>query len=146
LPERRALRTSLSGGVCPPAPDAELTDESGRDSCACFPLVLHGCEGTGEGSGQEAIGIVDGESRIRLSFSVFPGATPSFDEVVIVGTPEVRARMYRCRHCGHGTVAMAVNLIPAVINARAGALLTINDIVPVSFKAGDLGQFVVWGA
>jgi hypothetical protein len=56
-----------------------------------------------------------------LSFAAFPGATPSFDEVVIVETPEVRARMYRCRHCGHGTVAMAVNLIPAVINARPGA-------------------------
>ena len=37
----------------------------------------------------------------------FLGATPSFDEVVIVGTPEVRARGYtvlawRLRSCGHG--------------------------------------------
>jgi hypothetical protein len=141
----RAVRTSLSGGVCLPAPDARPTDESGRDSCACFPLVLHDCEGTGEWSGQEAIEIVGGGIGIRLSFVAFPGAALSFDQVVIVGTSQVRARVYRCRHCGHGAVAMAVNLIPAVINA-SGGLLVINDIVPVLFKAGDLSRFVVQGA
>ncbi len=98
-----------------------------------------------KGTEQEAIGIVGGENRIRLSFSAFLGATPSFDEVVIVGTPEVRARVSPCWHGDYGTVAMAVNLIPAVINARPG-LLTINDIVPVSFKAGNLGRFVTQGA
>ena len=98
-----------------------------------------------KGTEQEAIGIVGGECRIRLSFSAFLDATPSFDEVVIVGTPEVRARVSPCWHGDYGTVAMAVNLIPAVINARPG-LLTINDIVPVSFKAGNLGRFVVQGA
>ena len=53
--------------------------------------------------------------------------------------------MYRCRHGDHGAVAMAVNLIPALINTHPG-LLTINDIVPVSFKAGSLGWFVALGA
>ena len=57
----------------------------------------------------------------------------------------MRARVYRCRHGDYGAVAMAVNLIPAVINARPG-LLTIDDIVPVSFKAGSLGWFVALGA
>jgi len=39
---------------------------------------------------------------------------------------------------------MAVNLIPTAINARPG-LLTINDVVPVSFKSGNLGDFVESG-
>ena len=94
-----------------------------------------------KGTQQEASGIVDGEERIKLCFTAFLGATPSFDEVVIVGTPEVRARVSPCWHGDYGTVAMAVNLIPAVINARPG-LLTANDLVPVSFKSGNLGRFV----
>ncbi|MBN1856686.1 MAG: dihydrodipicolinate reductase [Dehalococcoidia bacterium] len=98
-----------------------------------------------KGTMQEAVGIVAGENRIRLNFSAFLGAQPSFDEVVIVGTPEIRARVSPCWHGDYGTVAMAVNLIPAVINARPG-LLTINDIVPVSFKSGNLGNFVTIGA
>lgn len=94
-----------------------------------------------KGSEQEAVGIVDGEEKIRLRFSAFLGATPAFDEVVIVGTPEVRARISPCLHGDYGTVAMTANLVPTVINARPG-LLTINDIVPVSFKSGDMGRFV----
>jgi len=94
-----------------------------------------------KGTQQEAIGIVAGEERIKLCFTAFLGATPSFDEVVIVGTPEVRARVTPCWHGDYGTVAMAVNLIPAVINARPG-LLTANDLVPVSFKSGNLRRFV----
>ena len=104
----------------------------------------HFCVECGQvkGSEQEAVGIVEGEEKIRLRFSAFLGATPAFDEVVVVGTPEVRARITPCVHGDYGTVAMTVNLIPTVINARPG-LLTINDIVPVSFKAGSLGRFVV---
>jgi len=94
-----------------------------------------------KGTQQEALGMVEGEERIKLCFTAFLGATPSFDEVVIIGTPEVRARVSPCWHGDYGTVAMAVNLIPAVINARPG-LLTANDLVPVSFKTGNLGRFV----
>jgi hypothetical protein len=46
-----------------------------------------------------------------------------------------------CWHGGYGTVALAVNLIPAVINVCPG-LLTTNDIVPVSYKSGNTGRFV----
>ena len=94
-----------------------------------------------KGTQQEVTGIIGGEERIKLCFTAFLGATPSFDEVVIIGTPEVRARVSPCWHGDYGTVAMAVNLIPAVINARPG-LLTANDLVPVSFKSGNLGRFV----
>lgn len=94
-----------------------------------------------KGTQQEAIGIVGGEERIRLCLSAFLGATPSFDEVVIVGTPEVRARVSPCWHGDDGTVAMVVNLLPVVINAHPG-LVTANDLVPVCFKSGNVGRFV----
>lgn len=94
-----------------------------------------------KGTEQTAVGVVAGEEKIRLSFAAFLGAEPSFDEVALFGTPEVRARVTPCWHGDHGTVAMAVNLIPAVINACPG-LLTINDIVPVSFKSGNMARFV----
>lgn len=94
-----------------------------------------------KGSEQTAAGIVDGEEKIRLFFAAFLGATPSYDEVAIFGTPEVRARVTPCWHGDFGTVGMVANLIPAVLDAHPG-LLTINDIVPVSFKTGDMARFV----
>lgn len=98
-----------------------------------------------KGTEQQAMGIVGGEEKIRLDFAAFLGATPSYDEVALFGTPQIRARVTPCWHGDHGTVAMAVNLIPAVVNARPG-LLTINDIVPVSFKSGNMARFVCQGA
>ncbi len=94
-----------------------------------------------KGSEQSAIGVVDGEEKIRLNFSAFLGATPSYDEVEIYGTPEIKARITPCWHGDFGTVGMVANLIPAVLNAPSG-LLTINDIVPISFKSGDMSRFV----
>jgi len=69
---------------------------------------------------------------MRLRFSAFLGTEPAFDEMVIAGTPEIRARVSPCWHGDYGTVAMAVDLTPVVINARSG-LLTINEVVPVSY-------------
>lgn len=94
-----------------------------------------------KGTEQAAVGVVAGEEKIRLHFTAFLGATPSYDEVALFGTPEVRARVTPCWHGDHGTVGMVANLIPAVIKAPAG-LLTINDIVPVSFKSGNMARFV----
>jgi len=94
-----------------------------------------------KGSEQSAVGIVRGEEKIRLFFAAFLGATPSYDEVVIFGTPEIRARVSPCWHGDYGTVGMAANLIPAVLDSPPG-LLTINDIVPLSFKSGDMSRFV----
>ena len=95
-----------------------------------------------KGTEQSAVGIVAGEERIRFFFTAFLGAAPSYDEVAIFGTPEIRARVTPCWHGDHGTVGMVANLIPGVLNAPPG-LLTVNDIVPVSFKSGDMSRFVV---
>ena len=98
-----------------------------------------------KGTVQQAVGMVAGEEKIRLNFAAYLGAEPSYDEVALFGMPEIRARVTPCWHGDYGTVAMAVNLIPAVINACPG-LLTINDIVPVSFKSGSMARFVCQGA
>ena len=98
-----------------------------------------------KGTIQQAVGIVAGEEKIRLDFAAYLGAEPSYDEVALFGTPEIRARVTPCWHGDYGTVAMAGNLIPAVINACPG-LLTVNDIVPVSFKSGNMARFVCQGA
>jgi 4-hydroxy-tetrahydrodipicolinate reductase len=101
-------------------------------------------KGQVKGTKQEAYGIVNGEEKIHLLFTAFLGATPSFDEVRIEGTPEIEARVSPCWQGDDGTVAMVVNLIPAVINAPPG-ILTMNDIVPISFKSGDMRRFVKQG-
>lgn len=98
-------------------------------------------KGQVKGTKQQAYGIVSGEEKIHLCFTAFLGATPSFDEVRIEGTPEIDAKVSPCWHGDHGTVAMVANLIPTVINAPPG-ILTMNDIAPISFKSGDMGRFV----
>ncbi len=98
-------------------------------------------KGQVKGTKQEAYGIVKGEQKIHLLFTAFLGATPSFDEVRIEGTPEIDAKVSPCWHGDDGTVAMIVNLIPAVLNAPPG-VLTMNDIVPISFKSGNMRRFI----
>lgn len=98
-------------------------------------------KGQVKGTKQEAYGIVNGEEKIHLFFTAFLGVTPSFDEVRIEGDPEIDAKVSPCWQGDDGTVAMVVNLIPVVINSPPG-ILTMNDIVPVSFKFGDMRRFV----
>jgi 4-hydroxy-tetrahydrodipicolinate reductase len=98
-------------------------------------------KGQVKGVRQEAYGVIDGEPVIKLSFAAYLGADPSYDEVYIEGTPEIRARVSPCWHGDHGTVAMVVNLIPSVIDARPG-VLTMNDLVSISFKGGEMSCFV----
>ncbi len=101
-------------------------------------------KGQVKGVRQKAYGIVKGEEKICLTFIAFLGATPSFDEVRITGTPEINAKISPCWHGDDGTTAMIVNLIPTVLNASPG-VLTMNDIVPISFKSGDMRRFVKKG-
>lgn len=101
-------------------------------------------KGQVKGVKQKAYGIVKGEEKISLFFTAFLGATPSFDEVRIEGRPEINARVSPCWHGDEGTTAIVVNLIPTVLNAPPG-VLTMNDIVPISFKSGDMRRFVKKG-
>ena len=94
-----------------------------------------------KGLKQEAFGIVDGREKIRLCFTAYLGASPSFDEVRIEGSPPINARVSPCWHGDEGTVAVVVNLISTVMNAPAG-VLTMIDIIPVSFKSGNVARFV----
>ncbi|NIQ06805.1 MAG: dihydrodipicolinate reductase [Candidatus Korarchaeota archaeon] len=94
-----------------------------------------------KGTSQKAYGVVGGEKKISLIFKAFLGAEPSYDEVIIDGTPEVNAKISPCWHGDYGTVAMVVNNIPVAINAPPG-VLTMMDVVPISFKSGNLAKFV----
>ncbi|MEA1963806.1 MAG: dihydrodipicolinate reductase [Candidatus Aerophobetes bacterium] len=98
-------------------------------------------EGEVKGIRQEAYGVVGGNAKIQLSFTAFLGAKLSYDEVKIEGTPEINVKVSPCWHGDYGTAAMVVNLIPTVLNAPPG-VLTINDIVPISFKSGNVAKFV----
>jgi len=101
-------------------------------------------KGQVKGTKQEAYGVVKGERKIHLFFTAFLDATPSFDEVRVEGTPQIDAKVSPCWHGDEGTTAVVVNLIPTVINAPPG-ILTMNDIVPISFKSGDMRRFVKKG-
>lgn len=101
-------------------------------------------KGQVRGLRQEAYGIVKGEEKIHLILAPFLGAAPSFDEVWLEATPEVKVRATPCWQGDYGTVAMIVNLIPIVLNSPPG-VLTMNDIVPISFKSGDMTRFVKRG-
>jgi 4-hydroxy-tetrahydrodipicolinate reductase len=98
-------------------------------------------KGQVKGVRQEAYGVIEGEPVIKLSFAAYLGADPSYDEVYIEGTPEIRARVSPCWHGDHGTVAMVANLIPTVLNAPPG-VITMNDLVTISYKGGEMSRFV----
>lgn len=98
-------------------------------------------EGQVKGVSQDAYGLIGEEKKIQLYFKAFLGADPSYDEIVIKGTPEINGKISPCWHGDYGTTAMVVNLIPTVINARPG-LLQMNDIANLSYKAGNMGKFI----
>lgn len=98
-------------------------------------------KGEVKGTSQKAHGVVNGERKISLIFKAFLGAEPSYDEVVIDGTPEVNAKISPCWHGDYGTVAMLVNNIPTVLNEPPG-VLTMMDVIPTSYKSGNLAKFV----
>lgn len=101
-------------------------------------------EGAVSGVRQVAYGLKGKKQMVRLEFAAYLGAEPSYDEVRIYGTPEITDRISPCWHGDHGTVAMVVNLIPAVLNAPGG-VLTITDLVPLGYKSGNMVRFLNGG-
>ena len=79
---------------------------------------------------------IRGEKRgvltLDLDIKMFVGAVDPRDEVIIRGTPDLRARIEGGVHGDRATAAMAVNCIPRVVAARPG-VLTMDDI-PISFR------------
>jgi hypothetical protein len=83
--------------------------------------------GMAAGSKQSAKGIMNGRSIIDYEFRAYIGAKEEFDLVDIEGTPKVHFKSTPCVNGDSGTIAMLINNIPKVIEARPG-LLTMKDL------------------
>ncbi|MFX0027758.1 MAG: dihydrodipicolinate reductase [Candidatus Hermodarchaeota archaeon] len=78
----------------------------------------------------------EGKEFITLDFIAYAGNHEEFDSVVIEGIPRIEQKIIGGVHGDLGTSAMVVNLIPKVIEARAG-LLTMKDL-PVPCNTEEL--------
>ena len=68
-----------------------------------------------------------GKEIILLDFVAYAGDHDEYDSVLIEGVPSIHQRITGGVHGDLGTSAMVANLIPKVVQARAG-LLTMKDI------------------
>ncbi|MHA2049040.1 MAG: NAD(P)H-dependent amine dehydrogenase family protein [Promethearchaeota archaeon] len=68
-----------------------------------------------------------GKELIILDFVAYAGDHEEFDSILIEGTPRIFQKIIGGVHGDLGTSAMIANLIPKVIEARAG-LLTMKDL------------------
>lgn len=68
-----------------------------------------------------------GKDVIVLNFVAYAGDHEEYDSIQIEGTPKIYQKIIGGIHGDLGTSAMVVNLIPKVIEARAG-LLTMKDL------------------
>ena len=73
------------------------------------------------------VGQRKGENIVTLDFIAHADATPEYDEVVVEGYPEIHQRIEGGVMGDHGTVGMAINCIPLVVEAIPG-LVTMKDL------------------
>jgi 4-hydroxy-tetrahydrodipicolinate reductase len=99
--------------------------------------------GNAAGLKQKAKGMMNGREAIVLDFQAYIGAEKEYDAVTIIGVPNVNQKIEPCVHGDIGTIAMVVNSIPKVINARAG-LLTMKDLPVPSAATEDMRQYVTF--
>src|SRR5687767_8888382 len=84
---------------------------------------------------QRGTGYVAGEPRIRLRLEAYLGAPESYESVLIEGSPRIHSRIAGGVHGDIATASMAVNSIPAVIDAAPG-FRTMRDMRLPSFQGG----------
>ncbi|MFX0013081.1 MAG: Gfo/Idh/MocA family oxidoreductase [Promethearchaeota archaeon] len=75
----------------------------------------------------KAVARKDGNDLIVLNFTAFAGDQEEFDSVIIEGNPQISQKIEGGVHGDIGTVAMVINLVPKVYDAKSG-LLTMKDI------------------
>jgi hypothetical protein len=90
---------------------------------------------------QIAYGIMEGKPVITLVFKAHVGAEEEYDSITIDGTPTIHEKIVPCVHGDLGTVAIAVNSIPKVINAESG-LRTMKDLPVPSAVLEDMRLYV----
>jgi len=86
---------------------------------------------------QRGAGYVDGEARIRLRLEAYLGAPEAYESVVIEGSPRIQSRIGGGVHGDIATASMAVNSIPAVLDAAPG-FRTMRDMRLPSYFGGRI--------
>ncbi len=78
----------------------------------------------------------EGKEIILLDFIAYAGDHEEYDSIEIEGVPSIHQKIIGGVHGDLGTAAVVANLIPKVIDAKAG-LLTMKDL-PVSCYTGNI--------
>lgn len=83
--------------------------------------------GKAAGLKQTAFGYSNGKVLISMDFQAYLGAPESYDEVKTEGVPPMKVRVIGGTQGDIGTVSIAINAIPRVVEAEPG-LKTMKDI------------------
>jgi 4-hydroxy-tetrahydrodipicolinate reductase len=90
-----------------------------------------------------AHGIKDGKPVIVLEFISHASVEEEYDAVSIEGVPEIHEKIAGGVHGDIGTVAMIINIIPKVLNARPG-LVTMKELPLPSAATEDMRIYLKW--
>lgn len=90
--------------------------------------------GNASGVRQVGLGYVNGEERIRLTFQAAVGERESYDEVKIIGTPNITSRIMGGVNGDIATCAITLNAAHSVIAAQPG-LRSMGDVPMVSCRS-----------
>jgi len=95
---------------------------------------LEVASGRVKGVRQVARGMGDGQENVRLELEMYLGAPDPVDSIELNGVPDLKLAIPGGIHGDLATAAIAVNCIPALLEAKPG-LLTSRDI-PMRFLPG----------
>jgi len=90
-----------------------------------------------------AHGIKNGKPVIVLELIVHAATEEEYDAISINGIPEIHQKIVGGIHGDIGTVAMVINAIPKVLNAKPG-LVTMKDLPLPSAVTEDLRVYLKW--
>ncbi|MCD6242136.1 hypothetical protein J7K06_00360 [Candidatus Bathyarchaeota archaeon] len=90
-----------------------------------------------------AHGIKNGKPVIVLEFISHAAVEEEYDSVVIEGVPRIEEKIAGGVHGDLGTVAVIVNMIPKVLNAKPG-LVTMKDLPLPSAVTEDVRTYLHW--
>ncbi len=93
------------------------------------------------GLSQYGRGIKRGKEIITLDLQAYVGAEEEYDSIDIEGVPSIHMKLSPGVHGDLGTVAVIVNSIPKVINAKPG-LVTMKDLPVPSATPGDMRTYL----
>lgn len=89
-------------------------------------------KGKAMGVCQVGRGWVNGEEKVRLTFQAAVGEPESYDEIKILGTPEITSRINGGVNGDVATCAITINAIGQIMNAQPG-LRTMGDMPHTSY-------------